>query len=66
MSNNAECLEQEINSRIKDIATPNEEITNYPTLQVAVAVENWPLKRAAEGINAENQKIFKKPFAYLN
>jgi hypothetical protein len=59
-------LEQDINLRIKGIAKPNEEITNYPTLQVTLAVENWPLKRAAEGRNAENQNIFKKLPAYLN
>jgi hypothetical protein len=66
VSNNAECLEPEINFRIKGIAKPNEEITNYPTLQVTVTVENWPLKRAAEGTNAENQNIFEKLFACLN
>jgi len=66
VSNNAECLEQEINLRIKGIAKPNGQITKYHTLQVRVVVENWPLKRAAEGTNVENQKIFEILLAYLN
>jgi hypothetical protein len=54
VSNNTECLEQEINLRIKSSAKPNEQITKYHTLQVKVVVENWNLKKAAKESDAEN------------
>jgi hypothetical protein len=59
-------LEQEINLRIKGTAKPNEQITKCQELQVKVVVENWGLKRAEKGANAENQKIFEKLLALLN
>jgi hypothetical protein len=62
VSNNAECLEQEIDLRIKGIAKPKEQITKCHTLQVEI----WPMKRASKGTNAENQKIFEKLSDYLN
>jgi hypothetical protein len=35
-------------------------------LQVYVVVENWRLKKAAKGVNAENQDRFEKLLAFLN
>jgi uncharacterized protein (UPF0335 family) len=66
VSKTAECLEQEINLRIKDTVKPNEQTTKCQALQVKLVVENWRLKRAAKGEDAENQKIFEKLLAFLN
>jgi len=59
-------LEQDINLRIKGIAKPNEDITNYPTLQNTGRRKLAFEESSGRKKRRKSKDLRKKLFAYLN